>query len=319
MAMKILVTGGAGYIGTVLVPLLLEHGHQVTVLDSLRFGIGPILPMFRHPRFNFVRTDIRDRQSLAEHARTADAFIHLAAIVGYPACAQDPAEATAINVEGSANLAAVVGRGRPVVLASSGSCYGAVSEGFCTEDTPLRPLSLYGQTKAQAETLLLDQCEAIVYRLATAFGVSPRLRLDLLVNDFVYRAIHEHRLTVYEGDHRRSFIHVYDIARAILLALDHSAELAGRVLNVGDERHNCTKLEMCRVIQQVVPGLVVEAAATGQDIDRRDYAVSYARIAALGFRSTISLTEGVRDLARVLPWIDRREPFGNVSQKIAGS
>ncbi len=312
--MKILVTGGAGYIGTMLVPLLLEHGHQVTVLDSLRFGISPILPMFQHPRFAFVRADIRDRQSLAEHARTADAFVHLAALVGYPACAQNPAEATAINVEGSANVAAVVGRGRLVVLTSSGSCYGAVSEGLCTEDTPLRPLSLYGQTKARAETLLLNQCDAIVYRLATAFGVSPRLRLDLLVNDFVYRAIHEHRLTVYEGDHRRSFIHVRDIARAILMALDHW-ELAGRVLNVGDEGQNCTKLEMCRIIQQVVPGLVVEPAATGQDVDRRDYAVSYARIAALGFHSTISLAEGVRELARVLPWIDRREPFGNVSQK----
>jgi len=319
MAMKILVTGGAGYIGTTLVPLLLEHGHRVTVLDSLRFGIGPLLPMFRHPHFAFARADIRDRQSLAEHARAADAFVHLAAIVGYPACAQDPAEATAINVEGSANLAAVVGRGRPVVLASSGSCYGAVSGAVCTEDTPLRPLSLYGQTKAQAETLLLDQCETIVYRLATAFGLSPRLRIDLLDNDFVYRALHEHRLTVYEGQHRRSFLHVYDVARAILLALDHSAEMAGRVLNVGDERQNCTKLELCRIIQQVVPGLAVEAAAMGQDADRRDYAVSYARITALGFHGTISLAEGVCELARVLPWIDRREPFDNVSQRIAGS
>ncbi len=311
--MKILVTGGAGYIGTTLVPLLLEHGHQVTVLDSLRFGIEPLLPLFRHPRFAFVRADVRDRQSLAEATRNADAIVHLAAIVGYPACAQAPAEATAINVEGSGNLAAVVGRGRPVVLASSGSCYGAVSDAVCTEDTPLRPLTLYGQTKAQAETLLLDRCDAIVYRLATAFGVSPRLRLDLLINDFVYRAVHEHRLTVYEGQHRRTFLHVLDVARAILLAVDRAGELAGRVFNVGDERHNCTKLEMCRVIQQVVPGVAVEAAAAGEDPDRRDYTVSYARIRALGFESTISLAEGVRELARVVPWIARREPFGNAS------
>jgi nucleoside-diphosphate-sugar epimerase len=313
MAMKILVTGGAGYIGTTLVPLLLEHGHQVTVFDSLRFGIEPLLPLFRHPRFAFVRADVRDRQSLVEHARTADAVVHLAAVVGYPACAQAPAEATAINVEGSANLASVVGRGRPVVLASSGSCYGAVSDAVCTEDTPLRPLTLYGQTKAQAETLLLDRCDATVYRLATAFGVSPRLRLDLLVNDFVYRSVHEHRLTVYQGQHRRTFLHVCDVARAILLAVDHAGELAGRVFNVGDERHNCTKLEMCRVIQQAVPGVAVEATAAGEDPDRRDYTVSYARIRALGFESTISLAEGVRELARVVPWIARREPFGNVS------
>ena len=215
--------------------------------------------------------------------------------------------------EGSANLATVVGRGRPVLLTSSGSCYGAVSEDVCTEDTPLRPLTLYGQTKAQAEQLLLDQCDAIIYRLATAFGVSPRLRLDLLVNDFVYRAVHEHQLTVYEGLHRRTFLHVCDVARAILLALDHAAELTGRVFNVGDERHNCTKLDLCRVIQQMVPGVAVEAVAKGQDMDRRDYNVSYARIRALGFQSTISLAEGVRELACVVPWIARREPFGNIS------
>jgi nucleoside-diphosphate-sugar epimerase len=311
--MKILVTGGAGYIGTTLVPLLLERGHRVTVLDSLRFGIGPLLPLFRHPRFAFVRADVRDRGALAEHARGADAFVHLAAIVGYPACAQAPDEATAINVEGSANLAAAVGRGRPVVLTSTGSCYGAVSDAVCTEDTPLRPLTLYSQTKARAETLLLDGCEAIVCRLATAFGLSPRLRLDLLVNDFVYRAVHERRLIVYQGQHRRTFLHVSDAARAILLALDRAAELAGRVFNVGDERQNCTKLDVCRVIQQVVPGVAVEAAAGGEDLDRRDYAVSYARIRALGFQSTISLAEGVRELARAVPWIARREPFGNVS------
>ena len=310
--MKILVTGGAGYIGTTLVPLLLAEGHQVTVLDSLRFGISPMLPLFRHPRFAFVRADIRDRPSLAEPARTADAFVHLAAIVGYPACAQSPAEATAINVEGIANVAAVVGRGRPIVLASSGSCYGAVSEAICTEDTPLRPLSLYGQTKAQAEAILLDGCDAIVYRLATAFGVSPRLRLDLLVNDFVYRAVHERRLTVYEGRHRRSFLHVYDVARAIRLALDHAAELAGRVLNVGDERQNCTKLEMCRVIQQEIPGVSVEAAATGQDVDRRDYAVSYAPSGRGVSRARFRSPRACASWPGLCPGSSGAEPFGNV-------
>ncbi len=310
--MNILVTGGAGYIGTTLVPLLLDEGHHVTVLDALRFGIGPILPWFRHPRFSFARVDIRDRPALAAHARTAEAFVHLAAIVGYPACARAPAEAQTINVEGSGNVAAVAGRDRPVVLASTGSCYGDVGEAVCTEDTPLRPLSLYGQTKSQAEALILSQCNAVVYRLATAYGVSPRLRLDLLVNDFVYRALHERRLTVYEGRHRRSFLHVHDVARAILLALQHFAEMSGRVLNVGDEIQNCTKLDVCRVIQQVVPGVAVEAAA-GQDMDRRDYAVSYARIKALGFHSTVSLADGVRELAQVLPWIERREYFSNVS------
>lgn len=213
--MKILVTGGAGYIGATLAPMLLQSGHAVTVVDSLRFGIEPILPLFRHPRFSFARLDIRDRGALADLAQSADAFVHLAAIVGYPACAHTPNEARSVNVEGSRNVASVAGRGRPLVFTSTSSCYGAVSDAICTENTPLRPLSLYATSKAEAEAVLLDRCDATVYRVATAFGLSPRLRLDLLVNDFVYRALHEHRLTVYESHFRRSFLHVHDVARAI--------------------------------------------------------------------------------------------------------
>lgn len=316
--MKILVTGGAGYIGTTLVPMLLEQGHDVRVLDSLLFGIGPILSMFQHPRFSFARVDIRDRESLDGHARWSDALVHLAAVVGYPACAQAPEEAIAINVEGTRNVAAVAGRGRPVVFASTGSCYGDVCDAICTEDTPLRPVSLYARTKAQAEVIMRDQCDAIVCRLATAYGVSSRMRLDLLVNDFVYRAIHDRRLTVYEGDHRRSFIHVHDVARAILLMIDRFRETAGQSLNIGDESQNCTKLDLCRLIQRVVPNVTVEIATTGHDVDRRDYTVSYARAKALGFRAVILLEDGVRELARVLPWIDRPELLGNVGDRIAG-
>jgi nucleoside-diphosphate-sugar epimerase len=301
--MKLLVTGGAGYIGSTLVPMLLERGFHVAVLDALRHGIGPILPLFRDPRFSFARGDVRDRQALAEFARDADAFVHLAAISGYPACEQAPEEARSTNVEGTRNVAAVAGRGRPVVFASTSSCYGAASDAGCTEETPLRPVSLYGQTKAEAEAVILHKCDAVVLRLATGYGISPRLRLDLLVNDFVYRALHDRRLTVYEGHFRRSFLHVRDIARAVLLALDGPQPMTGRVFNVGDEGQNCTKLELCRIIQQVVPGVEIDASASGRDADRRDYAVSYARIKALGFAAAVSLEEGVRELAGVLRWI----------------
>ena len=203
-------------------------------------------------------------------------------------------EARSTNVEGSRNVAAVAGRGRPVVLASTSSCYGAIADGVCTEETPLRPVSLYGVTKAESEAVLLQESTAVVFRLATAYGLSPRLRLDLLVNDFVYRALHEHRLTVYEGRFRRSFIHVRDVARAVLLALDNSAAMAGQVFNVGDESQNLSKLNVCRIIQEVVPGVEIDACASGHDADRRDYTVHYARIRALGFRATVSLEEGVR-------------------------
>jgi nucleoside-diphosphate-sugar epimerase len=301
--MKVLVTGGAGYIGSTLVPMLLEQGHHVAVLDTLRHGIGPILPLFRDPRFSFARGDVRDRQALAELAHNADAFVHLAAISGYPACQEAPEEARTTNVEGSRTVAAVAGRGRPVVLASTSSCYGAARDAVCTEETPLRPVSLYGQTKAEAEAVMLNQCDAVVLRLATGYGVSPRLRLDLLVNDFVYRALHQRRLAVYEGHFRRSFLHVRDIARAVLLALDNPKPMIGRVFNVGDEGQNCTKLELCRLIQRTIPGVEIETSPTGRDADRRDYTVGYERIRTLGFEATVSLEEGVRELAGVLRWM----------------
>ena len=311
--MRILVTGGAGYLGTTLVPMLLERGHEVVVFDSLRFGVQPVIPLFRNPRFSLVRGDIRDRRSLEAPVRSADAIVHLAAIVGYPACAAAPREAREVNVDGTRNLAAVAGRERPVVYASSSSCYGAVPEGTCDEETPLRPISLYATTKAQCETILLEACDAIVYRIATMYGLSPRLRLDLLINDFVHQALHERRLTVYQGSARRTFIHVADAARAIVLALEKHEQMIGRAFNVGDESQNMTKMDVCRAIQQIVPGVEIDDSSTGEDSDRRDYLVSYARINALGFSSTITVRDGIRELAGALRWIDRRDQYVNLS------
>lgn len=306
--MNVFITGGAGYLGTTLVPLLLDQGHSVVVFDSLQFGVGPILPFFRRPGFSFVRGDIRDQESLNDAARDADALVHLAAIVGYPACARSPDEARSVNVEGTQNVAAAAGRDRPVVFASTSSCYGAVKDSLCTEDTPLRPLSLYGETKVQSEEIVQSQCNAAVYRIATAYGLSPKLRLDLLINDFVCRALHERELRVYEGHYRRSFIHVYDIARSIVLALDSPRQLMmGQVYNVGDERQNFTKLEVCEVISQLVPDVRIEPCDDGKDADQRDYAVSYARIRGEGFETQISLEDGIRELCAALRWTDRNE------------
>lgn len=316
--MKILVTGGAGYLGTTLVPLLLAGGHSVTVLDSLRFGIGPLVPLFRHPHFSFARVDIRDRNAIGEHARRADAIVHLAAIVGYPACAETPDDAQSTNVDGTRNIAEAAGRGRTVVLASTSSCYGEVADAICTEDTPLRPVSLYGHTKVEAESIVLGQCDAVVLRLATVYGISPRLRLDTMVNDFTYRAVRDRRLMVYESGHRRSFIHVSDVARAILLAMEKPQEMAGRVFNVGDERQNCTKLDVCSVIQSIVHGVEVGNEPTGHDVDRRDYAIGYGRIRALGFQASIPLDHGIREIANVAPWIERQELYCNLASPACG-
>jgi nucleoside-diphosphate-sugar epimerase len=310
--MRVLVTGGAGYLGTTLVPMLLERGHEVVVFDSLRFGLQPVIPFFRDPRFSLVRGDMRDRRSLEAAARNADAIVHLAAIVGYPACAAAPQETREVNVDGTRNLAAVAGRERPVVFASTSSCYGAVPEGTCDEETPLRPVSLYAATKAQCESILRETCDAIVYRIATMYGLSPRMRLDLLINDFVYQTLHERRLTVYQGRARRTFLHVADAARAIVLALEQTERMRGRVFNVGDESQNLTKMDVCRTILQIIPGVEIDESSTGQDPDRRDYLVSYVRISALGFHSTITVPDGVRELAGALRWIDCRDAFCNL-------
>lgn len=275
------------------------------MFDALKYGIGPLLPCFRNRNFDFVRGDIRDRGSLEHAAQGCDAFIHLAAISGYPACARSPEEARAVNVEGSRNVAAAAGRRRPVVFASTSSCYGFVADALCTEDTPLCPVSLYGESKAEAEKILLGECTAIVFRLATVYGLSPRMRLDLLVNDFVYRALHEGRLSVYEGHARRSFLHVADAARAFLMAVSDSMSMAGQVFNVGDESQNFTKWELCQLIARTVPQVELIASEEGKDQDRRNYAVSYARIKALGYQTTVSLEEGIKELARALRWMER--------------
>jgi nucleoside-diphosphate-sugar epimerase len=309
--MNVLITGGAGYIGTTLIPMLLSQGHRVSVFDSLCYGMGPILPFFRNSAFSFTRGDIRDKQSLADAARTAEAVVHLAAIVGYPACHRAPEEAKTVNIEGTRNVAAVVGRRCPVIFASTSSCYGLVQDAICTEDTPLRPLSLYGESKVQGENIIRDACEAVVYRIATAYGLSPRLRLDLLINDFVYRALNERRLRVYEGSARRSFIHVADIARGIGMALDKLPGMAGQVYNLGDESQNFSKLDICRLISQIIPGITVEECTDAKDLDRRDYAVSYARIKALGFQTGVAVQDGIRELCGPLQWIDNRDLFSN--------
>jgi nucleoside-diphosphate-sugar epimerase len=305
--MNVFVTGGAGYLGTTLIPALLDRGHTVVAFDSLKYGIGPILPFFRRPGFCFVRGDIRDRKTLNDAARTADALVHLAAIVGYPACSRMPDEARSVNVEGTRNVAAAGGESRPVVFASTSSVYGAVRETLCTEDTPLRPLSLYGETKVQAEEIIRTDCRAVVYRIATAYGLSPRMRLDLLINDFVHRALHERRLRVYEGHYRRSFIHVEDVARAMVLALENAPRMDGGVFNVGDEDQNFTKLEVCQNIARLVQGVQIETCPEGRDADQRDYTVSYARIRNEGFRTQVSLEDGIRELCSALRWIDRNE------------
>lgn len=308
--MKILITGGAGYVGTSLIPQLLINNYQVRVLDNLLFGGDALLPFFRNPGFEFQKGDIRNIQDVRTAVTGCDAVIHLAAIVGYPACRKEPQLAEEVNVQGTKNLIMSLGKNQQVIYASTGSNYGSVEE-ICTEETPLNPLSLYGQTKTIAEKMLLDECSAISYRFATAFGVSGRLRLDLLINDFTYKAITQGYLVVYERQFMRTFIHVHDMGRAFVFGIENSEKMRGQVYNVGSEKMNYSKEQICRLIESKVK-CYIHFADVGEDADKRDYVVSYRKINSLGFETIISVEEGISELVNALRVVSFKTPYTNI-------
>ena len=309
--LKILVTGGAGYIGATLVPFLMENRHDVRVLDNLMYGGGSLLPMVRNPRFEFVRGDVRDARVVAEAMRGCDVVIHLAAIVGFPACRKFPDLAASVNVDGTQTVAEAAGRSRLVLFGSTGSNYGALVEDVCTEETPLHPLTLYGKTKTTAERTIMDRCRAVAYRFATAFGTSPRMRLDLLVNEFVYTAMKMRYLVVYEAHFMRTFIHVHDIARSFLVAIENAGKMSGQVYNVGSETMNFSKAEVCEMIRSRID-YYLHYADVGQDADKRNYVVSYKKIGDLGFATSISLQDGIAELVRAVEVLEFKTPYSNL-------
>jgi nucleoside-diphosphate-sugar epimerase len=310
---KILVTGGAGYIGTTLVPMLLDKGYDVTAYDSLMYGGQVILPFFSRENFHFVKGDIRDNKALLKVLNEADAIIHLAAIVGYPACKKDPILAKQVNEDSSKFIADNVTSDQFVVYASTGSNYGALKDGICREETPLNPISVYGKTKASAEKYFLEKkdCNAIVYRYATAFGLSPRLRLDLLINDFVYQVMKNNYLLIYEKHFRRTFIHVKDIARSMLFALENKDRMVNQVYNVGDNSLNCSKEEIANILKSY-RDYYLHFVEIGKDEDQRDYEVDYNKINSLGFRTTIDINQGIKELIKAMSVIKVSHPYSNV-------
>lgn len=307
--MRVLITGGAGYVGTSLIPLLLEQGHTVRVLDNLMFGGDQLLPCFRHATFEFMKGDIRDPEDVRQATHNQDAVIHLAAIVGYPACRKNPDLADDVNVGGARNLAAHLSRGQVVLLGSTGSIYGEVI-GICSENTPLRPLSHYGQTKQLAEQHLREHCTTIAYRFATGFGLSPRMRLDLLINDLVHKALTQQYLVVYEQQFMRTFIHVRDMGQAFLFGLEHANQMVGQVYNVGSEQLNYSKRAICELIQQHIK-CYVHYANSGEDADKRNYEVSYQKIGAIGYRTSITVEDGIAELVRGIHVLNGRTLYSN--------
>ena len=264
---KILVTGGAGYIGTLLIPKLLEKGYKVTLFDRFMWGFKPILHFASNDNLKIIKGDVRDKNLIAEEVKKHDIILHLAAIVGYPACAADPNRAETTNAGGTRNICDTISNNQKLIFASTGSTYGKVNE-ICTEKTPINPLSLYGKTKWEAEKIVLEK-GGVGLRFATVFGVSPRLRLDLLINDFVYQAIHNKQIVLFEGYFRRTFLHVQDAVNSYLFTIDNYGRMKGEAFNVGDENMNYTKKAVALSIQEKVDYFRYEADI-GEDIDKRD-------------------------------------------------
>jgi len=310
--MRVLVTGGAGFVGSVLVPKLLERGYKVRVVDNMMYGVPSLLPCFINPDFDFIRGDVRDEAVMKRALEDIDVIIHLAAIVGAPACQRDERLAWEVNYGAVELLDDLRSKDQPVIFASTGSVYGRV-EGICTEETPVNPLSTYGMTKARAEERLLSSGNVVVYRFATAFGLSPRLRLDLLPNDFTFQAVRNKSLIVYEKHFRRTFIHVTDMARSFIFALENLDRMRDEVYNVGHESMNYTKEEVALKIKEKVD-FFLYFADIGSDPDKRDYEVSYEKIRRLGFETKVTMDQGIDELIRGFQMITFRTPYRNVEE-----
>ena len=309
---RLLITGGAGYIGSVLVPTLLERGEHVTVLETFLFQQSSLLQCCHNERFELIRGDAREKDVLAKAMKQADVIIPLAAIVGAPACKADPTAATTTNLDAVKLLLSLRSKDQIVLSPCTNSGYGiGEKDKFCTEESPLNPISLYGTTKVDAERAILDAGNSISLRLATVFGVSPRMRTDLLVNDFVYRAVTDRFIGIFEGHFKRNYIHIRDVARAFLHVLDNFAAMKNQPYNVGLSDANLSKLELCEKIQKHVPELVYMEAPIGQDPDKRDYIVSNEKIEKTGYKPAVSLDDGIRELIKAYRMI-RVKGYGNV-------
>jgi len=310
--MNILVTGAAGYLGSVMVPELLRRGYRVTAVDNFMFNQASLLDCCNDPNFSVIRGDARDKDLMAGLMKKADAIFPLACLTGAPLCKKDPVGARTVNFDAVKMLVDMKGKGQRIIFPTTNSGYGVGQEGiYCTEESPLKPVSLYGQLKVEIEKILLDSGNTITLRLATVFGASPRMRLDLLVNDFTYRAVYDRFVVLFESHFKRNYIHVRDIARAFLHCLDNFESMKDEPYNVGLSDANLSKWELCEEIKKQVPDFYFVEAAVGEDPDKRNYIVSNAKIEATGFRPDYSVQMGIAELLKAYQLIKRNQ-FANV-------
>jgi nucleoside-diphosphate-sugar epimerase len=310
--MHILVTGAAGYLGSILCEHLLTAGYRVTALDTLMYGQSPLFHLCANPNFTFVYGDARNEEVLKSLIKDADAIIPLAAVVGAPACDRDPYLAKSVNFEAIQLINRLRSSQQLVIYPTTNSGYGTKSGAtYCTEETPLEPISLYGQTKVEAELEVLNSPNTIALRLATVFGMSPRMRLDLLVNHFVYTAFTDKYIVIFEKDFKRNYVHIRDVADCMIHCLKNSDRMVGRPYNVGLDAANLSKEELALKVKEYVPNFYIHFGAIGSDPDKRNYIVSNQRLREAGFEAKRTLDDGIQELLKGYRMLGRGQ-FKNI-------
>ncbi|QGX41329.1 NAD-dependent epimerase/dehydratase family protein [Permianibacter aggregans] len=312
MSLQILVTGGAGYLGSIMVPDLLSLGHKVTVIDNFMYEQNSLAHVCANEHFDIIRGDIRDESLMKQKLSKADVVIPLAALVGAPICKKDPVGATTINHDAVLMMLKHVGRQQMILMPTTNSAYGSGDKNnFCTEESPLNPVSKYAKDKVEIEKALMEHPNAISFRLATVFGMSPRMRLDLLVNDFTYRAVNDRFVVLFESSFKRNYIHVRDVSRAFQHGIKNFETMKGQIYNVGLSEANVSKRELCETINKYVPDFVFLDAPVGKDPDQRNYIVSNEKIERTGYKPAHSLDSGIKELIKGYSMI-RNTRYGNV-------
>ena len=298
---NILVTGGAGYIGSVLVPVLLQNGHKVTVIDNFLYKQPSLASVISNKNFSLVYGDVRDKNLMSKHVSSADIVIPLAAIVGAPACLKDPEMSSSVNKDSMSWFFENISRFQQILMPTTNSAYGSGDENnYCDEKSKLNPLSLYAKDKVYVEKYLMEKENATSFRLATVFGISPRMRLDLLVNNFVQRALSDRFVILFEGHFKRNYVHVKDVVDAFVFGVDNLDKVKGQIFNFGLSEANISKQQLCERIKNQLPDFTFQDAPLAKDPDQRNYIVSNKKIEAIGMKAKVTLDEGISELIKGL-------------------